>query len=135
MKKLMLLFLVILFLFSYNIENDDVVFSYVNEEVFDNYNIYFKECDLNTNNFIEKFSYLKQYDFKILEIVPYHNFEKKYLFYTNNLEYIIDKFKNDYIDSMVGESKYTTNVCINQVKINTSNVILEEYKRVIDFTY
>lgn len=135
MKKLIVLFIIILLIFSYNIKEDVTVFSYSKEEIYDNYHMNFKECDLNTNNFIEKFSYLKNYDFKILEIIPYNNFENNFLFYTNELEYIHNKLMNDYIDIMIDNSKYTTNICIKEIKINTSNIILDKFKNVIDFTY
>lgn len=135
MKKLILLIVIILLIFSYNNEEDIIVFSYTKEEIYDNYYINFKECDLNTNNFIEKMSYLKEYDFKILKITPYHNLNNDYLFYSNNLEYILDKFKNDYINLMINESKYTTNICIKEIKINTSNYVLDKLKNIISFTY
>lgn len=135
MKKFVILFIIILFLFSYEKQDNITVFSYIDSELYDNYNINFKECDLNTNNFLEKFEYLKNKDFKILEIVPYNNLNERYLFYTNDLEYVLNKFKNDYIDKFIIESKYTTNVCIKSIRINTSNYILNDFKNIIDFTY
>ena len=135
MKKIILLFIVILLVFSYNNEEYIEVFSYSKEEVFDNYYIKFKDCDLNTNNFIDKFSYLKERDFKILKITPYNDLNSEFLFYTDDLEYILSEFKNNYINLIMNESKYTTNICIKEVKINTSNFILDKLKNVIDFTY
>lgn len=135
MKKIILLFIVILFVFSYNNEEYTEVFSYSKEEVFDNYYINFKDCNLNTNNFIDKFSYLKDSDFKILKITPYNDLNSEFLFYTDDLEYILSDFKNNYINLIMNESKYTTNICIKEVKINTSNFILDKLKNIIDFTY
>lgn len=137
MKKLVLLFILItliIFLFSYKKE-EQLVFSYIDNEVFDNYYIKFKDCTLNTNNFIEKLNTLKYKDFKILEIIPEKDLNKTYLFYSNNLENILDEFKNKYINLMINESKYTTNICIKEIKINTSNYILDELKDIIHFTY
>lgn len=135
MKKIILLFIVILIVFSYNNEESIEVFSYSKEEVFDNYYINFKDCDLNTNNFVDKFSYIKDNNFKILKITPYNDLNSEFLFYTDDLEYILNDFKNKYINLMMDESKYTTNICIKGVKINTSNFILDKLKNVIAFTY
>lgn len=135
MKKIILLFIVILIVFSYNNEESIEVFSYSKEEVFDNYYINFKDCNLNTNNFIEKFSYIKESDFKILKVTPYNDLKSEFLFYTDDLEYILNNLKNKYINLMMDESKYTTNICIKEIKINTSNFILDKLKNVIAFTY
>ena len=135
MKKIILLFIVILLIFSYNNEESIEVFSYSKDEIFDNYYINFKDCDLNTNNFVDKFSYIKDNDFKILKITPYNDLNSEFIFYTDDLEYILNNFKNNYINLMMDESKYTTNICIKEVKINTSNFILDKLKNVIDFTY
>ena len=135
MKKIILLFIVILLVFSYNNEEYIEVFSYSKDEIFDNYYINFKDCDLNTNNFIEKFSYIKERDFKILKITPYNDLNNEFLFYTDDLEYILNDFKNNYINLMMNESKFTTNICIKEIKINTSNFILDKLKNIIDFTY
>jgi hypothetical protein len=73
------------------------------DEVFDNYYIKFKDCDLNTNNFIDKFNILKNKDFKILEIIPEMTLDETYYFYSNDLEDIINEFKNKYINTMINE--------------------------------
>ena len=135
MKKLLILFIIILLIFSYNKKEDIEVFSYSKDETFDNYYINFKDCNLNTNNFIEKFSYIKDNDFKILKITPYNDLNNEFLFYTDDLEYILSNLKNKYINLMMNESKYTTNICIKEIKINTSNFILDKLKNVVDFTY
>ncbi len=135
MKKLAFLFIIILLIFSYNKNEDVMVFSYQKEEVYDNYYIKFKDCDLNTNNFIYKLEFLNDYDFKILQIVPYNNIDSEFLFYSNDLEYVHSKFKNDYINLMIEDSKYTTNICIKEIKINTSNYVLDKLNTKINFTY
>lgn len=135
MKKILLFFTVLILLFFYTKENDAAVFSYIDAEVFDNYYIEFKDCDLNTNNFINKLNYLNYKDFKILEIKPVISFGETYTFYTNDLESILDEFKNKYINKMMEESKYTSNICIKEIKINTSNYILDNLKNIIPFTY
>lgn len=136
MKKILLMFIVILLLFVYSKDEKNItVFSYIEREIFDNYYIKFNKCDLNTNNFINKLSYLKHKDYKILEIVPEQNLNEKYLFYSNDLEGILDEFKNKYINLMINDSKYTTNICIKEIKINTSNYTLDELKNKIPFTY
>lgn len=135
MKKLLILFIIILLIFSYNKKEDIEVFSYSKDETFDNYYINFKDCNLNTNNFIVKFNYIKDSDFKILKITPYNDLNSEFLFYTDDLEYILNDFKNNYINLMMDDSKYTTNICIKEIKINTSNFMLDKLKNVIDFTY
>jgi len=134
MKKIFLLILLLLLLFSYT-EEDVAVFSYIEDEIYDNYTLIFDECDLNTNNFIHIFSFFDNKDFKILEITPYKNYDNKFLYYSNNLENIINKFKNDYIDILTLEDKYVSNICINKVKINTSNYVLNDFKSIIYFEY
>ena len=137
MRKIILiviLFSFVTFVFS-NTKESMPVFIHIDEEIYDNYHIEFKECILSTNNFVSVFSYFNDKDFKILEIIPYNNLNNKYLFYSNDLEYINNKFKNDYINIMLNEEKYITNICIKEVKINTSNYILNEFKNIIDFHY
>ena len=135
MKKIILVFIIILLLFFYTKEKDAAVFSYIDAEVFDNYYIKFKDCDLNTNNFIKKLDYLKYKDFRILEVIPTNSLGETYKFYSNDLESILDEFKNKYINQMMSDSKYTTNICIKEIKINTSNYILDDLKNIIPFTY
>lgn len=135
MKKLCILLVIILFLFSNNIEKTGSVFLFAEDEVYDNYIMKFDECELNTNNFIEKLEYFYNKDFKILEIIPYHDLDNKFLFYTDDLNYIYNKIKNDYLNIMIENSSYVTNMCIKEIKINTSNYILDEYKNIINFSY
>jgi len=136
MKKILLIFIIILLLFLYTKKDEDIaVFSYINAEIFDNYYIKFNNCNLNTNNFIDKLEFLKSKDYKILEIIPEISLNETYNFYSNDLESILDEFKNKYINLMINDSKYTTNICIKEIKINTSNYILDELKNKILFTY
>ena len=135
MKKILILTIIILLLFGFDVEKDTRVLSYTKEEEYKNYLLSFNECVLNTNNFISKFSYFYNKDYKILKIVPYKDLGADYLFYTSNLEYVIDVFKNKYVDSMLNDSKYVNNICIKEVGINTSNYILDKFKSIIDFEY
>lgn len=136
MKKILLIFIIILLLFLYGKkEEETAVFSYIDAEVFDNYYIKFNNCDLNTNNFIDKLSYLEYKEYKILEIIPEISLGETYKFYSNDLEDVLDKFKNKYINLMINDSKYITNICIKEIKINTSNYILDELKNKIPFSY
>ncbi len=106
-----------------------------NDYDFNNYILEFKECDLSTNNFIEKLSYFNDKDYKILEIIPYRNYNIKYKFYSNNLKFILDEFKNEYIDIVIDNDTYVTNICIKNVKINTANIYILEYKEKYYFNY
>lgn len=135
MKRILLVLFFLLLIFSYNKESTMEVFSYENDEVYNNYYLTFNDCDLNTNNFIEKLGVLNSYDFKILKIVPYKEVDKEFLYYTNDLDYILNNFKNDYINLMINNDLYTSNICIKNIKINTSNIILSKLSNVIFFTY
>ena len=136
MKKFILLFILLLLFFSYKNTNSELVFNEINDSnIYDIYNLDFNECDLSTNNFIEKFSFFKDKDYKILEIIPYKYDNNKYLFYTNNLNNVLNEFKNKYINYIINEDKYVTNICIKNVRIYTSNYDLNEFKNIIDFCF
>ncbi len=134
MKKLILLFILLLLSFSIN-EKDEIVFNELNNEVYDNYLLEFNECDLSTNNFINIFSFFNDKDYKILEIIPYKNDDNKYYYYSTNLDNTITNFKSKYIDSLLEDNKFTNNICIKNVKINTSNYNLDLFKNIIYFKY
>ena len=134
MKKLILLFILLLLSFSIK-EKDEIVFNELNNEVYDNYLLEFNECDLSTNNFINIFSFFNDKDYKILEIIPYKNDDNKYYYYSTNLDNIITNFKSKYIDSLLEDNKFTNNICIKNVKINTSNYNLDLFKNIIYFKY
>lgn len=102
---------------------------------FNNYEIEFIECQLTTDNFIDRFSYFYGKDFKILEIVPYINesyvdyfSDTQFLFYSNDLNDILDKFKNKYLDIMKHNDNYISNICIKKIKINTAYMYMKEFK-------
>ena len=136
MKKFILLFILLLLFFSYKNTNSVLVFNEINDNnIYDSYNLEFEECDLSTNNFIDKFSFFNNKDYKILEIIPFKNNDDKYLFYTNNLNDVLDKFKNKYINNIINEDKYVTNICIKNVRIYTSNYDLNEFKNIINFSF
>lgn len=116
----------------YNKNNEVITNAFL--ETYDDYDyntvlIEFDECKLSTNNFINKLSYFNDKDYIILEIIPYVNesykyvfSNKKFLFYSNNLNYILNKFKNEYIDVMIENDSYVTNICIKGIRMNISNI-------------
>ncbi|MBQ6281930.1 MAG: hypothetical protein IJK66_00135 [Bacilli bacterium] len=134
MRKLIILCIILLIFFNYN-EKTSVAFSYIENNIYDIHKLKFENCNLNTNNFIYIFNYFKNKDFKILEIVPYVSYNSKFRFYSDDLKYILNKFKSEYLDIVVSNSKYVKNVCIKEVVIITSNYELIEFKDIIDFIY
>ena len=115
---------VLFLVFSFKGEKTITVFNeyeYIDDYKFDNYILTFDDCELNLSNFKDVFSYFNDLEFKILEIVPYKNDNIKYLYYSDNLDYIISNFKSKYLDGVIDKSSYITNICIKNVKINTAN--------------
>ena len=100
----------------------------IDDYKFDNYILTFDDCELNLSNFKDVFSYFNDLEFKILEIVPYKNDNIKYLYYSDNLDYIISNFKSKYLDGVIDKSSYITNICIKNVKINTANKYISEFR-------
>lgn len=136
MKKIIFILILISFVILYTRSYDAVyTFNEIDTNVFDNYVVKFKDCNLNTNNFIDKLSILNDKDFKILEITPVNIIDKTYYFYSDDLDYILNEFKNSYINSLILNDKYTTNICIDSIKIYTSNNILNELSNYISFVY
>lgn len=136
MKKIIFILILISFVILYTRSYDAVyTFNEIDANVFDNYVVKFKDCNLNTNNFIDKLNILNDKDFKILEITPVNIIDKTYYFYSDDLDYILNEFKNSYINSLILNDKYTTNVCIDSIKIYTSNNILNELSNYISFVY
>lgn len=103
-------------------------YEYIDDYKFDNYILTFDDCELNLSNFKDVFSYFNDLEFKILEIVPYKNDNIKYLYYSDNLDYIISNFKSKYLDGVIDKSSYITNICIKNVKINTANKYISEFR-------
>ena len=103
-------------------------YEYIDDYKFDNYILTFDDCELNLSNFKDVFSYFNDLEFKIFEIVPYKNDNIKYLYYSDNLDYIISNFKSKYLDSVIDKSSYITNICIKNVKINTANKYISEFR-------
>ena len=58
----------------------------------------------------------------------YKNDNIKYLYYSDNMDYIISNFKSKYLDSVIDKSSYITNICIKNVKINTANKYISEFR-------
>ncbi len=136
------LFIITLIVLNKDTKTLDTFYEVYNDYDFNIYNLEFNECDLNTDNFIDKFSYFKDKDFKILEIVPYINesnknlfIDKEFLFYSDNISDILEKFKNGYLDIMIDNSMYLTNICIMNVRIDTANTYINEFKSYINFSY
>lgn len=133
MKKLIFLFILLLLFLSYN-KKEIYVFNEVEDNTYKNYTLTFNNCILNTSNFISNFNFFVNKDFKILELVPDSSYDEKYLYYSSNIENIIKDFKNKYINNLIDNSKYSNEVCIKKVRINTSNYDLYEFKNRIDFS-
>ncbi len=122
---------VLFLVFSFKGEKTISVFNeyeYIDDYKFDNYILTFDDCELNLSNFKDVFSYFNDLEFKILEIIPYKNDNIKYLYYSDNLDYIISNFKSKYLDSVIDKSSYITNICIKNVKINTANKYICEFR-------
>lgn len=136
MRKLIFVLILISFVILYS-NNYDALYTFneIDNNIFDNYVVKFNDCDLNTFNFLDKLDYLNGKDFKILEITPVNIIDKTYYFYSSDLDSILNKFKNEYINSFIENDKYTTNVCIKEMKINTSNYILNELNNYVSLTY
>lgn len=140
--SLTVIFIIALFNLNSNKKIIDVFNETSNDYDFSNYELEFIECDLNTDNFISIFSYFNNKDYKILEISLYINESyknifknKKFLFYSNDLNLILDNFKNEYIDIMLNNDIYVNNICIQKVKINTAKIFLNEFKEIINIKY
>ena len=134
MKKILFLLILLLLFFSYVNANTNIVLSEMDYETYNDYLLTFDECVLNTNNFIDKFSYFKDKEYRILEIVPYKKDNNKYLYYTKDLDYILDNFKNKYIYYLIDNNKYVNNICIKSVTINTSNYLLNDFNKILPFS-
>lgn len=121
----------------------DKVFKYTDNSISDDYtfndfHLLFDEYNLNTNNFISTFSFFSNnnYDYKVIEIIPYINPEyadefknKQFLYYSNNLNDVLDNFSNDYLkiydeynkDSVINE------INIQAVIINTADIYMKQF--------
>ena len=135
MRKVLILLLFTFLLFNfYSNKKEIIVKSYGfmdNLNDYDDYDIKFEECILNTNNFISVFNYIN--DYKILKIVPYHDVNLEFIYYSNDLSMIVEDFKNKYINKKLEESSYVKNICISNVKIRASKNTLNKLKEKIPF--
>lgn len=133
MKKLIIITLLFLFIFLYYIKDEIVYSNSYNNISYNTYNIRINKCSLNTNNFIDKLEYLNNKDFRILEIVPEVSYDNKYEYYSSNLEYILNDFKNKYVDEMMDNNKYAKNICIKEIVIDTNKEVINSLSNYIDF--
>ena len=122
-----------LFIFLYYIKDEIVYSNTYNNKDYDTYNLKIDNCSLSTNNFISKLEYLNNKDFRILEIVPEVIYERKYEYYSSNLEFVLDDFKNKYVDEMMDDNKYAKNICIKEIKIDTNKEVVNSLSNYIDF--
>ena len=146
-KKYIFILLITTFItiFMSNFSSGKIIDAFVetyNDYDFANYELEFRECDLSTDNFIEIFSHFKDKDYKILEIIPYINesyknifINKKFSFYSNDLELILNDFKNEYVDIMLDNELYVNNICIKKIKINTARMYINELREKINISY
>jgi hypothetical protein len=132
------LILILLVIFSYGstrevetmLEVEDV---YENVE-FKEYYLSFDEYNLNTRNFIKLFSFFddNKYEYSIIELIPcvmpeYFN-DKKFLYYSNDLEYILNKFSKEYLDVYNKNNELRIyQINIKGVRIKTLNKYLDEF--------
>lgn len=132
MKKIIIITLLFLFILLYYIKDEIVYSNTYNNKNYDTYNLKIDNCSLNTNNFISKLEYLNTNNFKILEIVPEVIYKNKYEYYSSNLKYILDDFKNRYIDEMMDDNKYAKNICIKEIKIDTDKEVINSLSNYIN---
>lgn len=140
MKKIIIILCITTLLLLINYKKEKTItysLNYYGKDIntFDNFILNFEDCTFNTNNFLNKLSNLKKEEFKILEIVPYNKIFNEFLYYSNDLNYILNSFKNNYIQYMINNNSYVTNICISNIKINTSIKNLNLLKDNIYFTY
>jgi hypothetical protein len=122
---------------------DEKVFNYSNDTIYDDYTfndyyLLFDDYNLSTNNFINTFSFFKnkKYEYKVIEIVPYVNpnyidlfRNKKFLYYSDDLNYILYKFSNDYLKIYEdnNEDINIREINIQTVRVNTANKYIKDF--------
>ena len=135
MKKLFILLSFIMLLIGIYFKKEEVIgetYDYSgNSNNFSEYNLKFRDCELNTNNFIDILN--SNYEYKILKIIPYHDMDIEFIYYSNNLSEIVNDFKNRYINKKLEESSYVDNICISNIKIRTNNNLLNELRNKVYF--
>lgn len=136
-KYIYIIFFTFFLIITLNIKKEDSIYTFSeqqNDYDFNNYVLKFNDCKLNTNNFINTFSYFNNKNYKILSITPYvddiYNYlfiNKKFNYYDNNLERIINNFKGEYLNT-ISNDEYIDKICIKEVKINTAYIYIREFK-------
>lgn len=143
MKKYIIfivIFFITIFIYLNNKKTEEVFYymeNTINEDyTFKDYYLFFN--NLNTNNFIDIFSFFKNKncEYKIIEIIPYYNSlyenlfkDKRFLYYSNDLNKILNSFSNDYMNVYISNSIEVNinQINIKEVIINTSKVYMDEF--------
>ena len=146
MKKLYIFLITIIIITIIIYPKKERIISSFNEiDTSDTYKVFtltFDECNLNTDNFIKVFSFFNNREFEINKIVPYINESnqiifnnKEFLYYEKDINKVINDFKNKYIDIMVNNDLYVSNVCIKNVVIKSTVGDIREFSTKYKFSY
>ncbi len=146
MKKLYIFLITIIIITIIIYPKKERIISSFNEiDTSDTYKVFtltFDECNLNTDNFIKVFSFFNNREFEINKMVPYINESnqiifnnKEFLYYEKDINKVINDFKNKYIDIMVNNDLYVSNVCIKNVVIKSTVGDIREFSTKYKFSY
>ncbi len=146
MKKLYIFLITIIIITIVIYPKKERIISSFNEiDTSDTYKVFtltFDECNLNTDNFIKVFSFFNNREFEINKMVPYINESnqiifnnKEFLYYEKDINKVINDFKNKYIDIMVNNDLYVSNVCIKNVVIKSTVGDIREFSTKYKFSY
>lgn len=146
MKKLYIFLITIIIITIVIYPKKEKIISSFNEiDTSDTYKVFtltFDECNLNTDNFIKVFSFFNNREFEINKMVPYINESnqiifnnKEFLYYEKDINKVINDFKNKYIDIMVNNDLYVSNVCIKNVVIKSTVGDIREFSTKYKFSY
>lgn len=146
MKKLYIFLITIIIITIIIYPKKEKIISSFNEiDTNDTYKVFtltFDECNLNTDNFIKIFSFFNNREFEINKMVPYINESnqiifnnKEFLYYEKDINKVINDFKNKYIDIMVNNDLYVSNVCIKNVVIKSTVGDIREFSTKYKFSY
>lgn len=146
MKKLYIFLITIIIITIIIYPKKEKIISSFNEiDTSDTYKVFtltFDECNLNTDNFIKVFSFFNNREFEINKMVPYINESnqiifnnKEFLYYEKDINKVINDFKNKYIDIMVNNDLYVSNVCIKNVVIKSTVGDIREFSTKYKFSY
>ena len=146
MKKLYIFLITIIIITIIIYPKKEKIISSFNEidtsDTYKTFTLTFDECNLNTDNFIKIFSFFNNREFEINKIVPYVNESnqiifnnKEFLYYEKNINKVINDFKNEYINIMVNNDLYVSNVCIKNVVIKSTVGDIREFSTKYKFNY